>query len=87
MLVGSALLHSIDRLQDDAQIGYWTAPAGRGRGVATEAVRRWAYGALPVDRIEFCHAVENAASPAGLRRRPASPSRARCGGPTATATA
>ena len=27
-------LHSIDRLQGDAGIGHWTAPAARGRGLA-----------------------------------------------------
>ena len=58
-------VHSIDLEQSDAEIGYWTAPAARGRGVAplaVDAACRWAFGALPVDRIELCHAVENAAS-------------------------
>jgi RimJ/RimL family protein N-acetyltransferase len=64
-LLGSASLHSIDRLQGDAEIGYWTAPPARGRGlagVAVDAVCRWAFDALPVDRVELCHAVENVAS-------------------------
>jgi RimJ/RimL family protein N-acetyltransferase len=64
-LVGSVSLHSIDREQNDAEIGYWTVPAARGRGAAAAAVDaacRWAFGALPVDRIELCHAVENVAS-------------------------
>jgi RimJ/RimL family protein N-acetyltransferase len=64
-LLGSVSLHSIDRLANEAQIGYWTAPGARGRGVAavaTDAVCRWGFGALPIDRIELCHAVENAAS-------------------------
>jgi RimJ/RimL family protein N-acetyltransferase len=29
---------------------------------ATDAVCRWAFDTLPVDRIELCHAVENAPS-------------------------
>jgi len=61
-LLGSVSLHSIDRVQGNAQVGYWTAAAARGRGVAptaVDAVCRWAFGALPVDRIELCHAVEN----------------------------
>jgi RimJ/RimL family protein N-acetyltransferase len=29
---------------------------------ATDAVCRWGFGALPIDRIELCHAVENVAS-------------------------
>jgi RimJ/RimL family protein N-acetyltransferase len=64
-LLGSVSVHSIDRDQNDAEIGYWTGTATRGRGVATAAVDaacRWAFGALPVDRIELCHAVENVAS-------------------------
>lgn len=64
-LLGSVSLHSVDADQGDAEIGYWTVPAARGRGVATsvvDAVCRWAFGSLPVDRIELCHAVENGAS-------------------------
>jgi RimJ/RimL family protein N-acetyltransferase len=64
-LLGSVSVHSVDAVQNDAEIGYWTTPAARGQGVAAVAVDaacRWAFGALPVDRIELCHAVENAAS-------------------------
>ncbi len=64
-LAGSVSLHSIDRDQNDAEIGYWTVPAARGRGVAAAAVVaacRWGFRTLPVDRIELCHAVENTAS-------------------------
>jgi RimJ/RimL family protein N-acetyltransferase len=64
-LVGSVSVHSIDRQGNDAEIGYWTVPAARGRGVAAAAVdaaSRWAFAALPIDRIELCHAVENKAS-------------------------
>jgi RimJ/RimL family protein N-acetyltransferase len=64
-VLASVSLHSIDRLQGDAEIGYWTAPGARGRGVAAgavDAVCRWAFATLPVDRIELCHAVENAGS-------------------------
>ena len=64
-LAGGISLHSVDVVQNDASIGYWTAPAARGRGVAAAAVDaacRWAFGALPIDRIELCHAVENVAS-------------------------
>jgi RimJ/RimL family protein N-acetyltransferase len=64
-LLGSVSLHSIDPEQTAAEIGYWTAPAARGRRVAARAVDaacRWAFGALPVERIELCHVVENEAS-------------------------
>jgi RimJ/RimL family protein N-acetyltransferase len=65
VLVGSVSVHSIDRDANDAEIGYWTVPSARGRGVAAAAVdvaSRWAFQNLPVDRIELCHAVENVAS-------------------------
>jgi RimJ/RimL family protein N-acetyltransferase len=64
-LLGSVSLHSIDTDQGDAEIGYWTVPVARGRGVATavvDAVSRWAFDTLSIDRIELCHAVENEAS-------------------------
>ena len=64
-VLASVSLHSIDAVQSDAEIGYWTAPAARGQGVAAVAVDaacRWAFATLPVDRIELCHAVENTAS-------------------------
>jgi RimJ/RimL family protein N-acetyltransferase len=64
-VLGSLSIHSIDRAGNDAEVGYWTVPAARGRGVAAAAVDagcRWAFAALPVDRIELCHAVENVAS-------------------------
>ena len=64
-VLASVSLHSIDPVQTDAEIGYWTAAGARGRGIAAVAVDaacRWAFGTLPVDRIELCHAVENVAS-------------------------
>ena len=64
-VLGAVSLHSIDRVQNDAEIGYWTASAARGQGVASRAVDaacRWGFGALPIDRIELCHAVDNPAS-------------------------
>jgi len=64
-VLASVSLHSVDPVQSDAEIGYWTAPAARGQGVAAVAVDaacRWAFATLPVDRIELCHAVENTAS-------------------------
>jgi RimJ/RimL family protein N-acetyltransferase len=64
-LLGSVSVHSIDQQQAGAQVGYWTAPDARGRGVAAAAVDaacRWVFGTLPVERVELCHAVENGAS-------------------------
>ncbi|MCW2537170.1 MAG: GCN5-related N-acetyltransferase [Modestobacter sp.] len=64
-VLGSVSLHSIDPAQADAEIGYWTAPAARGRGIAVRAVVAvcgWAFPALGLDRIELLHAVDNPAS-------------------------
>ncbi len=58
-------VHSIKPAQGNAQIGYWTVPAARGRAVAARAVDatcRWSFATVPLERVELCHAVENAAS-------------------------
>ena len=37
-VLASVSLHSIDPVQTDAEIGYWTAAGARGRGIAAMAV-------------------------------------------------
>jgi RimJ/RimL family protein N-acetyltransferase len=52
-------------------LGYWLAPWGRRRGVMTRAVvllSRWAFEALPVDRVEITIEPENSASRAVAER-------------------
>ncbi len=64
-LFGSLSLHKIDPVQADAEIGYWLAPAARGRGRAAVAVRlatRYAFAELGLHRVHLLHAVENVAS-------------------------
>ncbi|KQS66951.1 GNAT family N-acetyltransferase [Modestobacter sp. Leaf380] len=64
-LLGSVSLHSIDPVQLDAEVGYWVVPAARGRRVAprvVDAVCRWAFAELGLDRVVLAHAVENPAS-------------------------
>jgi RimJ/RimL family protein N-acetyltransferase len=64
-LLGSISLHRIDREQGDGELGYWIAPAARGRGLAVTAaaaVCRWAFSDLGLHRIQLFHAVENVAS-------------------------
>jgi RimJ/RimL family protein N-acetyltransferase len=59
-----------------ADIGYWVAPAARGRGVATRAARllaEYAFATLAVERLEVLVHPDNAASlgvarAAGFRR-------------------
>jgi RimJ/RimL family protein N-acetyltransferase len=64
-LLGSISLHRINREQDDGEIGYWIAPAARGRGLAVlaaEAACGWAFADLGLHRVQLFHAVENTAS-------------------------
>jgi RimJ/RimL family protein N-acetyltransferase len=65
-LAGNVSLWRVDLAdQRSAAIGYRTAPWARGRGVATagvDAVTRWAFGSLGIERIELPHAVDNLAS-------------------------
>jgi RimJ/RimL family protein N-acetyltransferase len=62
--LGLALAPTIDRETQTAELGYVVAPAARGRGVATEALRRltdWAF-AEGMLRIELLISAENPAS-------------------------
>ncbi|PWU44952.1 N-acetyltransferase [Micromonospora globispora] len=62
-LLGGASLNQIHH--GNASIGYWTAAAARGRGVASAAaaaLTAWGFADLGLHRIELCHAVANPAS-------------------------
>ena len=64
-LLGMVSLHKIDLEHSMGELGYRVAPWGRGRGVATVAVRAvtdWAFGALGLARMQLIHGVENPAS-------------------------
>jgi RimJ/RimL family protein N-acetyltransferase len=63
--LGLALAPTIDREGRTAELGYVVAPAARGRGVATEALRQltaWAFAELAMLRLELMISVENRAS-------------------------
>ncbi|MEH1058071.1 GNAT family N-acetyltransferase [Micromonospora sp. CPCC 206171] len=67
-LVACVLLKDVTPGRPDAEVGYWTAAAARGRGVASravDAVSRWAFtrfAATGLTRLELLHEVDNPAS-------------------------
>lgn len=68
-LVGHVVLKRDDPGAPTAEVGYWTAAAARGHGVAPRALEvltTWAFetfgGAGGVDRLELLHQVDNPAS-------------------------
>ena len=70
-LLGSASLLRIDWDAARAEVGYWLAPWGRGRGAATTAtalLAGWALAALPLHRIELRIDADNPASLAVAER-------------------
>ena len=63
--LGLALAPRIDREERTAELGYVVAPAARGRGIATEALRlltEWGFSELDVLRLELWIDVVNEAS-------------------------
>lgn len=55
-VLGAVGLHAVDRAGGRAEIGYWTAPWARRRGVATRALSLlsgWAVGSLGLERLEL----------------------------------
>jgi RimJ/RimL family protein N-acetyltransferase len=66
--VGHVVLNGLAPDADRSEVGYWTAPAARGRGVAGAALRAILARAtalpraVPLRRFELMHAVDNEAS-------------------------
>jgi RimJ/RimL family protein N-acetyltransferase len=63
--LGLALSPEIDREAQEAELGYITAPAARGRGIASAALRLlsdWAFDELGMLRLVLYISVENEAS-------------------------
>jgi RimJ/RimL family protein N-acetyltransferase len=67
-VLGNVVLKEWQPGKDAAEVGYWTAPAARNRGIASEAVKMltaWAFesfGAQGLERIELYHRLDNLAS-------------------------
>ena len=64
-VLGAVGLHAVSRARRRGEIGYWTAPWARGRGVATEALTllsRWALQRLGLKRLDLYAEPENEAS-------------------------
>ncbi|MEH0845699.1 GNAT family N-acetyltransferase [Micromonospora sp. CPCC 205711] len=67
-LVACVVLKDVTPGRPDAEVGYWTAAAARGRGVApraVDAVSGWAFtrfAAAGLTRLELLHQIDNPAS-------------------------
>jgi len=64
-VLGGGSVYGIDLQQGRAAVGYWVAPAARGRGLATRAtllMARWAFDVLGVARLELTCGPDNEAS-------------------------
>jgi RimJ/RimL family protein N-acetyltransferase len=64
-LLGSISLLRIAWRHQRAEVGYWLAPAARGKGHATRAVRlicAWGFSTLGLERIDLLAATGNHAS-------------------------
>lgn len=64
-VLGAVGLHAVSRTRRKGEIGYWTAPWARERGVATEALQllsRWALDTLGLERLDLYAEPENEAS-------------------------
>lgn len=62
MLFGGASLNGVNEKDSRASLGYWLAPAARGRGVASRSVRliaRWAFETLNLARLEISCGPDN----------------------------
>jgi ribosomal-protein-alanine N-acetyltransferase len=65
VLLGGASLNAVNPQDRRASLGYWLAPAARGRGVASRAVRLiagWAFETLELARLEITCGPDNRGS-------------------------
>lgn len=70
-VLGEVSIHGVDPTNRAGSIGYWLAPAARGRGVVTRAVHlasQFAFERLGLIRIELTCGPDNVASAAVAKR-------------------
>ena len=70
-LIGGVLLKSIDRRDEQAELGYWIDETESGKGYVTEAARAlldYGFKVLDLNRISACHMTRNPASGRVLAR-------------------
>lgn len=70
-MLGGISVNHIDQEQGRASLGYWLAPAVRGRGVASRAVRLvadWVFQTVRLARLEITCGPDNAGSQQVARR-------------------
>ncbi len=68
--IGQLDVHDVDWDHSRAELGIWTAPAQRGRGVATDALRLaggWLLGECGLARVQLITEPENAAMVSAAR--------------------
>jgi RimJ/RimL family protein N-acetyltransferase len=68
---GSVTLHSFALQHRRCEVGFWLAPAARGRGLGSDAVAAaadWVFGTLDLLRLEMTTTPDNPAVPALARR-------------------
>jgi [ribosomal protein S5]-alanine N-acetyltransferase len=70
-LIGCVLLKEINRRDEQGELGYWIDEAASGKGYVTEAaqaVLRYGFQVLGLNRISACHMTRNSASGRVLER-------------------
>jgi RimJ/RimL family protein N-acetyltransferase len=63
--LGGMGIYRLDRHHRRGEVGFWLTPQGRGRGLASRAVRlitTWAFETLGLDRMELTTTPDNAAT-------------------------
>lgn len=64
-MLGEVALAGVDLLLGTAEVSCWALPAARGRGMTSDAlaaVSRFAFGAVPLHRLDYAWADGNVAS-------------------------